>query len=483
MSPETTTASRVRAGVPVRTLVLPTTARILLVAFTFRLVSAFIAFFANITLPLHTNQGFTVLGRPHPFWDTFARFDSGWYFGIASKGYSYVEGGRNNLAFFPLYPTLMGFGGRLLGGRQEDFYFAGIVISWLAFAVAMVPLYRLARLDLGYDASLRAAAYCAVFPSAHFFGVVYSESLFLLTLVGAVLALRQRRWGWAALSGMAMTATRVNGVMLVPGLLVIAWLSAKPDRTDRLQALAAAAAASVGWLAFCVYAYALSGDPLAWYHSIEQWGYYPGGNPATGLLALAGELFGGPIYFLSTNPMAPYDTLNMLSAVVALALLPLVWRRFNAGYAAIIALGLLLPLSSGQYRGTRPGTRRSCSHCPCWPAAWSATPSTSHCSPLRRWSTRCTWCCSSTSTPSSERGNRFHGVAGGHTQAAADARGPGIQDDMRPRGVIAGPIRRAVRRFPPHGPAHCRPLRSPRTRGRLSRFRSAPRRGGSCPPW
>ena len=190
-----------------------------------------------------------------------------------------------------------------------------------------------------------------MFPSAHFFGVVYSESLFLLTLVGAVLALRQRRWGWAALSGMAMTATRVNGVMLVPGLLVIAWLSAKPDRTDRLQALAAAAAASVGWLAFCVYAYALSGDPLAWYHSIEQWGYYPGGNPATGLLALAGELFGGPIYFLSTNPMAPYDTLNMLSAVVALALLPLVWRRFNAGYAAIIALGLLLPLSSGQSEG------------------------------------------------------------------------------------------------------------------------------------
>ncbi len=271
-------------------LVLPTTARILLVAFTFRLVSAFIAFFANITLPLHTNQGFTVLGRPHPFWDTFARFDSGWYFGIARNGYSYVEGGRNNLAFFPLYPTLMGLGGRLLGGRQEDFYFAGIVISWLAFAAAMVLLYRLARLDLGCDGALRAAAYCAVFPSAHFFGVVYSESLFLLTLVGAVLALRRRQWGWAALSGIAMTATRVNGVMLVPGLLVVAWLSAHPTRGDRLRGLAAAAAASAGVAVFSVYAYAVSGDPLAWYHSIERWGYYPGGNPAIALVRLAGAL-------------------------------------------------------------------------------------------------------------------------------------------------------------------------------------------------
>ncbi len=334
-----------------RLLVLPTTARILLVAFTFRLVSAFIAFFANITLPLHTNQGFSVLGRPHPFWDTFARFDSGWYFGIARNGYSYVEGGRNNLAFFPLYPTLMGFGGRLLGGRQEDFYFAGIVISWLAFAAAMVLLYRLARLDLGHDGALRAAAYCAVFPSAHFFGVVYSESLFLLTLVGAVLALRTRRWSWAALAGIAMTATRVNGVMLVPGLLVIAWLSAHPTRGDRLRGLAAAAAASAGTAIFSAYAFAVSGDPIAWYHSIERWGYYPGGNPAMALVRLAGDLWRAPVRFLSTNPMAPYDTLNMLSAVIALALVPLVWRRFNLGYAAIIALGLVLPLSSGQYEG------------------------------------------------------------------------------------------------------------------------------------
>ena len=122
------------------------------------------------------------------------------------------------------------------------------------------------------------------FRRAHFFGVVYSESLFLLTLVGAVLALRRRQWGWAALSGIAMTATRVNGVMLVPGLLVVAWLSAHPTRGDRLRGLAAAAAASAGVAVFSVYAYAVSGDPLAWYHSIERWGYYPGGNPAIALV-------------------------------------------------------------------------------------------------------------------------------------------------------------------------------------------------------
>ena len=63
----------------------------------------------------------------HLFWDAFARYDAGWYHGIASQGYIYGAGGRNNLAFFPVYPLLMRAGGWLLGGRQQDFYFAGIV--------------------------------------------------------------------------------------------------------------------------------------------------------------------------------------------------------------------------------------------------------------------------------------------------------------------------------------------------------------------
>ena len=45
------------------------------------------------------------------------------------------------------------------------------------------------------------------------------------------------------------------------------------------------------------------------------------------------------------------DTLNTLAAVFALALTPLVWMRFGAGYALIVLGGLLLPLSSGQLEG------------------------------------------------------------------------------------------------------------------------------------
>jgi hypothetical protein len=40
-----------------------------------------------------------------------------------------------------------------------------------------------------------------------------------------------------------------------------------------------------------------------------------------------------------------------LAALGALALTPVIWRRFNAGYALIVIAALLLPLSSGQFEG------------------------------------------------------------------------------------------------------------------------------------
>lgn len=325
-------------------------ARIFLAAILFRGLSAFVAFLANITLPPLQDQRFTFLRTPHAFWDTFARYDSGWYHGIASQGYIYGEGGRNNLAFFPLYPQLMAIGGRLLGGRQEDYYFAGLVISWLAFAGAMVMLYRLARLDLEERAARRAVGYAAVFPFAYFFGVVYSESLFLLALVTTAYAFRTKRWLPGALAGAAMTATRVTGVMALPGLAWIAWRSADATPPERMKAIAAVGGCTAGIALYSAYTYTLSGSPFAWYVAITHWNYEPGHNPLLMPLAVVRALVTRPSSYLA-EPMAPYDTLNTLAALGTLSLVPLIWRRFGPGYALIVVGGLLLPMSSGQLEG------------------------------------------------------------------------------------------------------------------------------------
>jgi hypothetical protein len=323
---------------------------IVVLALAFRLAAALFGFVANAAFPDHSNQGFSLFARPHPFWDAFARFDAGWYFGIASGGYDHVAGGRNNLAFFPLYPVLMGGLGHAFGGRQEHFYIAGIVVSWTAFAAACVQLYRLALLDLTHEAAVRTVIYAAIFPSAFFFGVVYSESLFFLCLVTAALALRGRQWLLAGAALAAMTATRVNGVMFLPAFALLAWRAAGGDRRALVRGLAAVAAGLLGIAAYSAYTYVISGDPFEWYHSIRRWGYHPGGNPLSSLLAIGQAMLSRPVQYLQ-EAMAPYDLLNALAAAAALALVPAVLVRFGAAYAAVIVLGLALPLSSGQFEG------------------------------------------------------------------------------------------------------------------------------------
>ena len=324
--------------------------RIAVFALAFRLASAVIGFLANLLLPLHQREPFTVYGQPSPFWDAFARWDSGWYWGIARNGYQYVEGGRSNLAFFPVYPMLMRHVGRLFGRTSADLYFGGIVVSWIAFVLAMVVLYQLARLDLPARRAERAVLLATVFPFAFFFGIVYTESLFLLCGLTAFYAFRTRHWMLGGLAGAVATATRVNGILMLPALAWIAWRTAA-DRREQLMAAAALALATTGVGFYCLYNYSVSGNPLEWAASIQRWGYYPGGSPLMAPVRLVQALVLHPYAYLTGVPTAPYDTLNGLTGIAVIASVPFVWRRFGAGYGLFMAVNLWLPLSSGQYEG------------------------------------------------------------------------------------------------------------------------------------
>src|SRR5262249_11051847 len=133
-------------------------------------------------------------GEPRAFWDPFARFDSGWYEDIARYGYNYAAGGRSNIAYFPVYPMLMRFVGRLFGRQHAAFYFGGILGAGTAFVLGMVALYALARPALPRWRAERAVLLTAVFPFAFFFGLVYSEATFLLFTLLAFYGFRTRRW-------------------------------------------------------------------------------------------------------------------------------------------------------------------------------------------------------------------------------------------------------------------------------------------------
>jgi hypothetical protein len=268
-----------------------------------------------------------------------------------------VEGGRSNLAFFPVYPMAMRFAGQLLGGRPSDLYIGGIVVAWLATCGGMVMLYCLARLDLDSAASERAVLFALLHPFAFFFGTVYTESTYLLLAVTAMYGFRTGRWWLGGTAGALLTATRVTGIMVWPALAWAAWRYTRDRASDgasRSRALVAGLAVAMvpaGLVGFSAFCYHLSGNPLEWMASIERWNYAPGGHPLTSLSTLIVTLFTQPYHYLVHNAMAPYDTLNGLLAITTLVLTPLVWWRFGTAYGLLLVSSLLLPLSSGQYEG------------------------------------------------------------------------------------------------------------------------------------
>ena len=319
-------------------------------AILWRVLSAFAAFFANVVFPLDQPQQFTVTGRTHLFWDALARYDAGWYFGIAREGYTYVEGGRNNLAFFPAYPLSMGYLGHFMGGGQANYYYAGLLISWTAFAGAMVMLYRLARLDVGHDASVRACVYAAVFPFAFFYGAVYPSSLFLLLSLVAFFAFRTGHWLTGAVAGALVTATRVNGFLIWPALALLVFQQYRQDPSQLRRGMAALAIVPLGILAYSTYAFLLSGSLLEWANSIQRWDYEPGRSPL-GVFTTLYATLSDPYGSFTRVPLAPYDLLNSGAALFGLIAAAFVWRRIGAPYALFVVANLALPLSSGDAVG------------------------------------------------------------------------------------------------------------------------------------
>ena len=332
--------------------------RIVLCALGFRVVSAILAFFASVVFPPDRPDAITMFPRPNLFWDAFTRYDAGWYYQIAANGYRFVVGGPavgmgkpGKIAFFPVYPLLMRYVGRLFGDAPADVYLGGIAVSWVAFALAMIAVAALARLDLPEQRAEQAALLVAVFPFAFFFGMVYTEALFLLFTAVSFYGFRTRRWVLGGLCGGLATATRVNGILMLPALAWIAWRGAEPNARDRALALIGLVLVVCGVAAYSAYVYRLTGNPLEWAASIERWGYLPGGSPWMAPVRLVRMLVTHPYRYLAGDRMAPYDALYGLTAICFVFAVPFVWWRFGAGYGLFMLLNLYLPLSSGAFEG------------------------------------------------------------------------------------------------------------------------------------
>lgn len=336
-------------------------------------LGAFAAIAAVLTVIVTIGESVTGPKLPYldgPVWlDGWSEGDSGWYYGIATYGYFYNPGQQSSIAFFPTYPLTVRGVGELIGG---DFQVAGSLIGVLAGAAAAVLFAKWVWHRLPRAGAITAIAVLLLYPYAFFlYGAMYSDSLFLLTAIGAFLLLERRQYWLAGLVGALATAGRPVGVAVAIGLTVrmlemlaesraaavaaaTEGASAAATRTapprpgwrDLVRAVpairwrqAGVLVSGLGLAAWCVYLWVEFGDPVAFATVQEAPGWYQQGGPHTWF----------KVIYVGTMLFGPVDNAIKLTAqavmcLLAILLLPKVYRLFGWGYLAYSVVVLAIPI-------------------------------------------------------------------------------------------------------------------------------------------
>jgi hypothetical protein len=351
LQPRPSVFTRLRAGV--RTFRAITGVREALpVATATRLGVLLVGFLAVVTFGYRPDVGAPWRMYENEFLNLPARWDTGWYLGVASEGYRWDPTRltqQQNIAFFPVYPLLMRYGSLLLG---RELMWTGVLISGVSFFGALVYLYRFTRERAGDDSARMAIALIACYPFAFFYSAAYTEALFLLLMVGACYHFeRDELWkagGWGLLAGL----TRPNGCLLSVALAFIAVRPLWPIDRRTFAAtfpavvprLAVAALPGVGMLMYSAYIYTLTGHPLQWAAQNAAWGRVYRGLDT--LVADQAQLISeaGVYTFAATRTL---DALQLCAVLFIVATVWPVFRRLGLAYAVLLAVNLVPPLTMG----------------------------------------------------------------------------------------------------------------------------------------
>ena len=255
--------------------------------------------------------------------------DAVYYLGIAAEGYHVeaVKGAFYDWVFFPLYPAVVRVASIATLG---DIALAGVLVANLAFLAALLVFYALSVRHLGRETALRAAGFLVLAPGAVAFTMAYTDSLFFLAGVGAMLAAERRRWPLAGLLYGMAALTRLPGVLLgIPLLLVM--LQANGWRPTR--AIAWLAPGPLALIGFAAWLGATVGDPLGFLTGQAAWVIAPtigGGSAAPRFdplpMLLIATLLGYTFLLVYLRPdriALPYAALTLLALLTVVASLRL----------------------------------------------------------------------------------------------------------------------------------------------------------------
>lgn len=263
--------------------------------------------------------------------DSHVRWDSLWYLEIAEGGYAYNGPGQlSNIAFFPVYPSLIALFGPLFGYALSGWLIS--LVALLGSALLLVRYMQEHHPDIDPQDTL---FFLLIFPTAIFFNAVYTESLFLLFVLSTFYFGLKRHFWLAGLFGILASLTRVTGILLILPLLIEYVIAMKEEKKKFGLDILGVVLPSLGIISFFTYHWARFGSPTLFFEVQDAWGR--GFELETN-------------HFLAETAAAQVnlylDYFFVAFAVVATILLAM---RLRLSYAAFIFIGILVPIATGTF--------------------------------------------------------------------------------------------------------------------------------------
>jgi Mannosyltransferase (PIG-V) len=198
-----------------------------------------------------------------PLLDMWTRWDSWEYEQIAREGYWYDFNHKprpyGTVACFPFYPLVVRALGTILGGR---YVVAGLLVSNAAAIAGLVLLFQWATWWGDRRAAWLAVSAAIAFPAGLFWSALYPQSLYFLLSITSLALMMDGRTATACLLASAATATRLEGISLVPALFTILIDNVVRERSRVGLKAMWLLAAPLGLVAYMTYLYQGWGDPV-----------------------------------------------------------------------------------------------------------------------------------------------------------------------------------------------------------------------------
>jgi Gpi18-like mannosyltransferase len=202
--------------------------------------------------------------------DILTQWDGTWYRYIAERGYASPMPAVAT-AFFPAYPLAV----RAVAFVVRDLQVACLLVSNGCLVAAALLLKKLLRFDYDERVCRRAIVFLLFNPVSFFFSAGYTESMFLLLSIGALLAARQGRWLGSGLCGALLTATRPPGLLIAAPLLAEHFIQWRQQRENLRRLfhprLLWLGLVPVGLALYLFHCYTIRGDWLAPVHAQDVW--------------------------------------------------------------------------------------------------------------------------------------------------------------------------------------------------------------------